>query len=304
MLPTLFKLGGLPVSSFGFFLLLSFFLSSFIIWRIIRFYDVDEEKTTDLLLLTLIVSLLTSRLYFIAAHLQVFDSLEKIILINKYPGLSFWGAFIGGFLSLRLFSLRFKLSFWKIADYTQAALFLSLSISSLGCLLSSCQIGLPSNLPVAIRQVGFLDKRFPIQVIESLIFFIGFLYLWKASLKFHFDGQITAKALMLLGFLKLCLEPFKETQNFLGPLTEGTTWALLIFGYGVVVYYLQSKKSLVADLRYLLSLFKSSSKRQALVLKLVRSWYNFKVNLKVSALNFKRKVFKTLNVKSNPTEFR
>src|SRR5258708_17707733 len=177
MQPVLLTLGGQPISSFGLFLLLSFLASSYFIWRVVRAYELDEERAIDLLLLTFSGGLIGARVYFVLLHLNQFDTLSKIVLINRYPGLSFWGGFLVGFLVLKFFAARFKLAFWQLADFALIGLLIGLSISSLGCLLGSCQYGLPSNLPFAVTQVGLIGKRFPLQIIEALVYLVIFYYL-------------------------------------------------------------------------------------------------------------------------------
>ena len=47
MLPVLFSIGKISVSSFGIFLALGILLGIFLVWRLSRAWDLDEEKILD-----------------------------------------------------------------------------------------------------------------------------------------------------------------------------------------------------------------------------------------------------------------
>src|SRR3989338_8938243 len=104
---------------FFFFLVAALFAASFVIWRLTKVYDFDGEQVIDIILLTFFGALIFARIYFIVTHPSLFEEngFLKMILINRYPGLSFWGGFIGGMISLIFVVRNFKLNFWQIADF-------------------------------------------------------------------------------------------------------------------------------------------------------------------------------------------
>ena len=117
MFPTIFSIGSLSISSFGFFLSLAFLFGTFLIWRLAKAWTINEEKVLDIILLTFFGGLIISRVYFIAQNSPLFGwDIMKMILVAKYPGFSFWGSFLGGWLSLYIFSRKLKMDFWQIAD--------------------------------------------------------------------------------------------------------------------------------------------------------------------------------------------
>lgn len=305
MKPVLLTIGSQPISSFGVFLLLSLLLSLFVIWRITRVYDLDEEKVLDLVLASFLGGLVFSRIYFVLFHLDQFDNLLKIVLVNRYPGLSFWGGLLGGLISLRAVAARFKVSFWQVSDFGIVGLFLGLSIGALGCLLSSCQSGLVSNFPLSVTQIGLVGKRFPLQIVEAGAFLIGFLYLKRLALKFHFTGAVASIGLIILGAIKFILEPFRDNQelSFLTSISLGLLWSAFYLGLGIRSYYALSKRSVREDLKLILQLIIDTNKRRLVAFKILKTWYNFEVNLKVSIKKRVRNLLKFLNVKSNPTKF-
>lgn len=305
MFPTLFTIGPITISTFGVFLILSLLVAAYVIWRMIKVYEIDEEKTIDFIFLSFIGSLISARAYFVLSNLSHFDSFYKVLLFGKYPGMSFWGGVIGGIVILKLASIRLKINFWQIADFAVVGLFVGLSISSIGCLLGGCQYGQVSDLPIAVSQVGQVGSRFPLQIIESGLFLTGFLLLWKAVMRFHFAGKITTKGLIIFGSIKLILEFFRgDTQLVSMGITMGHIFSVLFISLGTFFYYNLARRSVLSDIRMLWRIIFERNKRKQSVLKLQRSWYNLRVNWKFKVLKFKRKVSKNFNVKSNPTKFR
>lgn len=304
MLPVLFTVSGFSVSTFGVFLLLSILVATYLIWKLGMIEELNVERILDIVLISLIGGFIGARAYYILFHLPEFNSFWKVILINKYPGLSFWGGLIGGYIALKLISNRFKINFWQVLDLAIIGVFIAIPITSIGCLLSSCQVGLPTNSFLGVSQIGYLGKRFPLQIFEALLFILFFYSLWKKSLKFHPFGYIAYKGLLILGVLKFILEFLRgDTQKLLGPLTLGHLWALILFSFGVIIYHRLTKKTLTQDLKFITSLFTNSGKRKLVVSRIYRNWYNLFVSLKFSIQRWPKKMAKLLNIKSNPQRF-
>lgn len=313
MKPVLFTIenlpliGPFPISSFGLSLLLAFLLSTFIIWRISRVYDIDSEQTIDQILVSIGGALIGARLYFVLLHLSLIDSATKFFLINRYPGLSFWGALVGGFFTLLYFNRKRKLNFWQITDYITPGLFLALSVTSIGCLLGSCQYGLSTPPPFGITQIGVVGKRFPLQIIEGILNFSAFLFFWKSVLKFHIPSQIASKGLITLGLFKLVLEPFRgDSQIFSFGIKLGYVWSLLLITYGLTIYYkniANPQRTPVTDIRYFFKILTNNSKRNGVVTKFRKSCYNSLVDLRIFSKRLRKNILKLMNVKSNPDKF-
>ncbi|MBI3486345.1 prolipoprotein diacylglyceryl transferase [Candidatus Daviesbacteria bacterium] len=304
MYPILFKIGSLSISSFGLFLSLGLLFGTFIIWRLSKVYDLDPEKTLDLIFLTFFGGIIGGRLYYVLFHLSEFKNLTRIFLINRYPGLSFWGGFFIGFLILNYLTKRQKLNFWLVADLAAVGFFAGLSLGSLGCLLGSCQYGVTSNLPFAVTQIGVIGGRLPVQFGYFILFLLALIFLWRMCLRFHFTGKVASVALILLGLIKFPLDFYRgDEPKVLGNFNEGHFFAVFSALLGIVIYYRQSKKSFITDLKFLAYFFINSKVRNTTLSKFNKTWYNLKVNFRISYLNFKKQLFKKLNVKSNPNQF-
>lgn len=299
MFPVLISAGNLTVSSFGVFLALAFLFAAFLVWRLARAWDLDEEKILDLTLLTFFGGLLFGRAHFILENFSLFGvSFLKWILITKYPGFSFWGSLLGGILTLLIFSKKFKLDFWKVSDIAAVGLLGGLILGDIGCLLGGCSVGLPSKLFIAVSLVGVLGKRFPTQALEALLLVLVLVKIWQKATHFHKSGTIFAVSLISLGVIKLFtsfLRPF-DLKSYL--------FSFLTIFLGSFIYYRLTKRHLLNDVKslslFLVGFVRDSKVRKSVFITLKKSWYNQKVAIFWRLRSFKKwgGIFlKKLNVK-------
>ncbi len=304
MLPVLFTFGAIPISSFGFFMAVAFLVSVLTIWKIAKAYEIDPERILDLVLITFLSGLFISRIYFVLLNWQLFGDIQKAILINRYPGLSFWGGMLGGFLALWFLVKRFKLRFWEVADFASVAFLIGIVIGDLGCFLGGCAYGKISNLPFATSVVGLIGKRFPVTILEAAILYFIFLSLRKQVMRFHFAGKIVSLFMIFIGITKFFMEFLRgDTTNFFLGVTFGQVLSSLSVILGTSIFYSLSKRVFKDDLKVALSTPFNTRRRTDLLLFIQKSWYNQLVSLKN---NFKKVggIFrKRLNVKSTPKEY-
>lgn len=303
MLPVLFSIGNIPISSFGLLLGIGFIYSTFLVWRQARAWELNEEKILDLTLLTFFGGLIGSRLYFIVEHLDFFDSLSKMVLITKYPGYSFWGAFLGGWLALYLFVRRFKMDFWIVADIAAIGFLGGLIWGNFGCFLGGCGAGVPSQL-LGVNMAGLVGKRFPIQAVEGLIFIYLMYKIWPLAIKFHSAGKVASTVLVYIGATKFITEFFRVSSNVFFPLI------LILLGFSLS--YKISKRNIISDVRTLprnaIKLLTDRGYSKMVLKSLSQNWYNlFKINFKDRKIKWSIKLNKQLRrfrVNPHPRDFK
>jgi len=288
MLPVLFSIGSITISSFGVFLALGFILGVFLIWRLARAWDLDEEKILDLTLLTFLGGLIGARIYFGLTHPSFFISNPlRILLFNKYPGFSFWGAFLGGWLGLTFFAKRFKWDFWQMADIAAVGFLGGLILADLGCFLGSCGVGAITKSFLGVQMVGLIGQRWPVQAIEALAFLIVLLNLWSKATHFHQRGKIVSLTLIWIGLIKLSLQ-FLRPSNL-----EGYVFSATLLVLGITCFYKVTGRNILRDLK---SLVKFLLNRKLVLETLQKYWYNQKIKLAWRFRNFK-KILRRFNVR-------
>ncbi|OGE17092.1 hypothetical protein A3F00_02600 [Candidatus Daviesbacteria bacterium RIFCSPHIGHO2_12_FULL_37_11] len=286
MLPVLFSLGPIPISSFGLFLSLGFIYGSFLVWRLSRAWELNEEKILDLIILTFFGGLIGARIFFVLLNFQFFQiDLFKIVLITKYPGISFWGGFLGGWLTLFIFAKRLKFNFLQVADIAAVGFIGALILGDLGCFLGGCGIGRMSSIFLAVPMVGVLGKRFPVQIMEAFFLSVLLLKMWPKATHFHIHGKVLSLTLIYLGLIKFI------SEFFLALHMGGYFLSAFTSFLGIFFYYQVTKRSIKGDLisAYLNLglLFTSRGKWNRILAAVHKNWYNFKVkwSLRVKSLS-------------------
>ncbi len=161
--------------------------------------NISKEALLDILFYLILGALLGGKLLFIFLN---WDSFETSSLIEKLRyGFVFYGGLLGacavGFWSIK----KYKLPFFKTADFFAPALALGHAIGRIGCFLAGCCYGkvAPESLGVHYTNPDSLVPLhlhdiplYPVQLIEAVSVFILFLILNRISNKKHLAGTITA----------------------------------------------------------------------------------------------------------------
>ncbi len=260
MLPILFKIGPLPIYSFGCFLALGYVVFTFLIYQGAKKEYFDEEKVFDVVFLSTIGAILGARLFYIIEHFDSFGfSFLNWILVNAIPGFSFWGGIGVGLSILLLSSRKEKLPLYQILDLLTRPLLLLFIFGEIGAFLAGNEIGLPTKLPWGVIFFSTL-KRHPIsayQVIASLILLVIFLRLGKIyKQKKMPSGSYFFTFIILQSLLLFIIAFLKEDAIVIGRVfkIESFLYLAIIFTT-VVIFYRRLSRNLKNDLLLLKTKF-------------------------------------------------
>ena len=200
MLPILFSLGLVKIYTFGVFLVLAFFWSSFFLWKNIRLTSYKEEETFDGLFLSLIGGLFFGRLVYVILNFTDFGfNLLKFILINGYPGISIYG-FISGFLiTLWIYFNYKKINFLEAIDYFITPFFTALCLGEFGSFFSGVEVGTKTKFFLKIRYLGYDGFRHLTAFYEALFYLLAVYLSYKVL--FEIRKEKLFKGFLLIFFL-------------------------------------------------------------------------------------------------------
>ncbi|OGK13082.1 hypothetical protein A3C98_03155 [Candidatus Roizmanbacteria bacterium RIFCSPHIGHO2_02_FULL_37_15] len=180
MLPVLLDLKFVKIYTFGIFLVLAFFWSSFVLWRNIRLTSYKEDEIFDGLFIALAGGLFFSRLLYVTLNFDKFGlSIFKFILINGFPGLSIYGALFGAFVTFYLYTKLKKINFKEVIDYMITPLFIALAFGKLGSFFSASGVGTKTNFFLAIKYVGYDGLRHLTGLYELIFFALGAYFSYR-----------------------------------------------------------------------------------------------------------------------------
>jgi phosphatidylglycerol:prolipoprotein diacylglycerol transferase len=247
MLPVLINLKFLKIYTFGVFLVLSFFWGSFMLWKNIRLTSFKEEDVFDGLFTALFGSLLLGRLIYVILNFDQFGfDFLKFILINGYPGISLFGALIGGLVSLWLYFTFKRASLREAVDYFISPLLLAVAFGKLGSFFSGVEAGTKTKILPAVRYVGFDGARHLTPFYEAILFFAGAYLaqklLFEVRREKYFHGFVFVFFGWYFSLINFLFDKLKEHNlYFLGKSFNGLLAKIILLTSSLYfIYYYRS----------------------------------------------------------------
>lgn len=144
---TLLELGPLTIHSYGFFLALSFALGIWLAGVRAEKRGIPTERITDVSLIIIVVTILGARGLYVAAHWEQFQGRWLDVFRTWEGGLTMYGGAVPAVIVGMWFLRRWGIDAWKAADAMTPSLALGLGLTRVGCFLSGCCFGKPTDLP-------------------------------------------------------------------------------------------------------------------------------------------------------------
>lgn len=228
----------------GIFLVLAWMLWSFLFWRSLVAFAVEEEKIFDMTFYATIGGILVGRISFVFLHPELFhDSWLKIPALWIVPGISFYGMFVASIIVLVLLCRVYKLRLAYVLDALSVSLPYAFILGQVSSLLSGSDIGLPASLPWAVRYVGVVGLRHPVQVyaiFALLIMCIVLAILSSRAIKKQWSyGTVGIWFFLLFTSSFFCIESFKDSSVYLSLLRVNQWVLLLLFGQACGALYVR-----------------------------------------------------------------
>ncbi len=218
MRPILVHLGRFPISSFGLFLLLAFFVGIAVARRRGQAVGIDPAQMLDIALYMIIGGILVGRLGYALVNYQLFvHSPFSILTIWNDSGLTFYGALVGGLVVAAFYARYRQTALRRLLDVFAPALAVGYAVAMIGALLHGLYPGKPTGVPWSVYM--FLDHRHPTQI-YLLLASLGIYAVLRAQ-----ERQETAPGvlfflwLLLYALARVAVEVFVESPPVLGPLT-------------------------------------------------------------------------------------
>lgn len=178
-------------------ILLSLIANIIIVMLISKKYSISKKEIICLLLYENIGIIGGAKLY---TFIQKYEELKGQFAFLSL-GLTAYGGIIGALIFLLLFSLQFKKSFKEILYIFMPSIPVMYGISKIGCYFSGCCNGIEINAYI-----------FPVQIIESIVFILIFIYMLVKHTKNQFDLKALGISAVLCGCSKFVLDYFRYSH--------------------------------------------------------------------------------------------
>jgi len=219
MHPILFKIGSLPINSYGLMLAISFLAGVKLATRRALKLGIPADDTVNLSVWIMAAAIIGSRAFYVVTHMDQYanDPLAVVAFWNGLYGLSMLGGVILAMITGFTWIIRKKWPVWSFADAVIPSFALGIFVTRVGCFFNGCCFGaetgcflgvsFPSgSLPYSV--FGFAPIH-PTQLYSSLGGLVILLTLLLADLRKHFPGFIFSMFLGLYGATRFGLEEFR-----------------------------------------------------------------------------------------------
>ncbi|MBE6145098.1 MAG: prolipoprotein diacylglyceryl transferase [Firmicutes bacterium] len=167
-------------------------------------------------------------------------------IFSKELGFSSLGGVIGGLIMLYLYSLLVKKDYKYMLILFMPSIPLMYAIGKIGCFVAGCCYGIPydgiGHIVYHSSEVALLNTNlFPIQIVETIIFLIIFVYIISRYYKNKFSIKLIMIEIIVCGIAKFLLD-FLRYEHTVKLITSNQIMCLLLVIFSSIYLIRLNKK--------------------------------------------------------------
>ncbi len=156
MHPTLIRIYGFPITTYGLMVAIAFASAGWLIVRRGRREGIPVDFLQDLMVWAMVASLVGARLLHVVVNFGYYLENPLDIIFSR-EGYVFYGGFLAGFATVVYRVHRQGQDIWKIGDLIAPYLAMAHGIGRIGCFLFGCCYGAVTSVPWAVRFPRVID---------------------------------------------------------------------------------------------------------------------------------------------------
>ena len=141
MRPEVLHVGFVHLRSYGLMMAVAFVVGTFLALREARRLSLDEDKVVNVILVTLVASVLGARMLYVLEHIPEFRREWTSALALWQGGLTLYGGVAAGTFAGLVAAKRMNLPMWITADALTPAFALGTMFGRIGCFLAFLEFG-------------------------------------------------------------------------------------------------------------------------------------------------------------------
>lgn len=257
MFPTLLKLGPIELRTISLFVVLSFFLASFIFWRKGREEHYSEADIFDSFILSALIGSLVARAVFIVFNFNTYGfNLLSWFDLRNYPGINLIAGLAAAAIYIYKTSVKNKWDEFEVLDFWVTSVSLGLAVYSVGTFFDGTGYGFSTRLPWGVVFPALIEPHHPVQIYFTLFYIALYFYLFKVEYSYRTftwyrhgkktaqTGFLTSMFLIAVGVFTFIMAFFKPaTLEFLG-INFDMVISLLAGLFGVAILYSRSGRNI------------------------------------------------------------
>ncbi|MBU0983252.1 MAG: prolipoprotein diacylglyceryl transferase [candidate division Zixibacteria bacterium] len=267
MCPDLFEIGPVPIRSYGLMMALSFLLGIWYIHRACAKHKRPFEQYLSIAYILIFGGVIGARIAYVLLHWSEFSG-HLLDAINPFQpgqfgiaGMNLYGGVLAAIGGAYLYCKWKKLNVLDTFDHFAPTLALGIGISRIGCFLTGCCFGTPTDLPWGVEfPMGSVPWALfgsqhihPAQLYSSAYGLLLFAYLHYRLNRRKFAGQLVGITFMVEAFFRFVIEYvryYEDAMIFsLGGVeaTYNQVISVLLFVLGAIVYITKRRSGLPED---------------------------------------------------------
>ncbi len=247
-----FQFGGVAIYWYGILAALAFVAGFWTASRRAERYGISAQTIIDLAPWLIGGAIVGARTWYVLYFWKEEFSGKPLweVFMLRRSGLVFYGGLVGASLATIIYARLKKLSLWNLADSLSPSIALGHGFGRLGCLMTGCCYGRPTDLPWAIRfpadhWTGGIAVH-PVQVYESILNFMLYFALAWWYRKRRFEGQIFGIYLVAYSVLRAFVETFRgdyPKRYVAGMITPAQMFSVLTVLAGLVLLWKLARRT-------------------------------------------------------------
>ena len=167
-------------------------------------------------------------------------------IFSKELGFSSLGGVMGGLIMLYLYSLLVKKDYKYMLILFMPSIPLMYAIGKIGCFVAGCCYGIPydgiGHIVYHSSEVALLNTNlFPVQIVETIIFLIIFIYIISRYYKNKFSIKLIMIEIIICGISKFLLD-FLRYEHTIKLITSNQIMCLLLVIFSSIYLIRLNKK--------------------------------------------------------------
>ncbi len=168
-------------------------------------------------------------------------------------GLVYYGGLLGGMLGAWWGARKRKVPFLDLADLFAPAVTVGLGFGRIGCLLSGCCYGAPTDFPIAITYTNPASHVSPLNeplhaapLYEAVAAFAIGIWLVRRYVQRKFSGDVLSMALLLYAPVRFAIELLRaDSRGEMAALSTSQWISLGLFAVGILLRRRPARRRLV-----------------------------------------------------------
>lgn len=241
MNPVAFEIFGVSIRWYGILISIGLVLATILSIREAKRRGYTDDLVIDLLLFAIPLSILGSRLYYVAFSWDRYKGDLSSIFNTREGGLAIHGALIAAVLVTIVYSKVKKISFWTIADIFAPGIILGQGIGRWGNFINQEAHGGPTDLPWGIMVEG--QKVHPTFLYESFWNFLVFGFLmWYRKNQSKVKGETFLLYISLYSVGRFFIEGLRTDSLMFGDFRVAQLISLASIVVALIVFAFRRKK--------------------------------------------------------------